>query len=138
MLSFYYKYVPTKSTFVSGEGQRQSVIDEPEPIDGRGGAASSDRTRLLTLIKHDDSIDRPGSAPVSAVSRVSAAAVVLALVSPLPLPLSVPLVGTRSLPLPPVDSMAGSPLVFVFLGGDFVSAAIPVSLPVPLSVPFPV
>lgn len=45
------------------------------------------------------------------MARVSAAAVVFALVAAFPLPV----VGPGALPLPPLAAVAGGPLVFVFL-----------------------
>lgn len=54
------------------------------------------------------------------------------------LPLSVPIVRPRSLPLPPVSSMAGSSLVLMFLRGEVEGAAVSVSLAFPLSVTVPV
>lgn len=70
------------------------------------------------------------SAPVAPVARVSAAGVVFALVAALPLPV----VGAGALPLPPLAAVAGGSLVFVFLCGEFVGAALalPLSVPVPL------
>lgn len=73
------------------------------------------------------------SAPVTAVSWVPTTAVVFALVATLPL--SVPVIGPRSLPLPPLSSMTTSSLVFVFLWGKVIGATVSVSFPVPLSVP---
>lgn len=73
------------------------------------------------------------SAPVTAVSWVPTTAVVFALVATLPL--SVPVIGPRSLPLPPLSSMTTSSLVFVFLWGEVIGATVSVSFPVPLSVP---
>lgn len=75
------------------------------------------------------------SAPVTAVSWVPTAAVVFALVATLPL--SLPLVGPRSLPLSPVSSMTSCSLVFVFLCREVIGAALSLSLPFPLSVPVP-
>lgn len=66
------------------------------------------------------------SAPVAAVSWVSAAAMVFALVAAIP----VPFVGPR--PLPPV-AMSASPLMFVFLWRE-IKRAVSLSVPFPLSV----
>lgn len=70
------------------------------------------------------------SAPVAAVSWVPTAAVVFALVAPLPLPV----VGPRSFPLSPVSPVTSCSLVFVFLWCEVIGAAVSVSLPFPLSV----
>lgn len=73
------------------------------------------------------------SASVTTMSWVPTAAVVFALVATLPL--SVPVVRARPLPVPPVSSMTTSSLVFVFLWREVKGAAVSVPLPLPLSVP---
>jgi hypothetical protein len=71
---------------------------------------------------------------MAAVPRVATAAVVFALVAAV----SVPVIGARPLPVPPVPPVVTSSLMLVLLGGEVRGAAVAVSLPFPLSVPLPV